>query len=48
MTNRLCDPINVTAIWYTAPAMEERGQLRWIVGFVEGEEQILRVPLLDG
>ena len=27
--------------------MEERGQLRWIVGFVEGEEQLLGVPLLD-
>ena len=30
------------------PVMEDRGQLRWIVGFVEGEEQILGVPLLDG
>ena len=30
------------------PAMEEMGQLRWIVGFVVREEQLLGVPLLDG
>ena len=30
------------------PAMEERGQLRRIVRFVVGEEQILVVTLLDG
>ena len=30
------------------PAMEERGQLRWIVGFVEGGEQLLGVPILAG
>ena len=30
------------------PMMEERDQLRWIVDSVEGEEQLLGVPLLTG
>ena len=30
------------------PEMKERGQLRWIIGFFVGEEQLLVVPLLDG
>ena len=30
------------------PEMEEIGQLRWIVGFIEEGEQLLGFPLLAG
>ena len=30
------------------PEIEEKGQLRWIFVFVEGEEQLLGVPILAG